>query len=130
MQAERRLIEAGHGPAPASTAVPWRRILRQPDSLVSLVMYFCYNFNLNIYIDWFPTYLQDLAAFSLAQMGFYASLPLLAGTVGDLAGGWFSDLVLKRTGNVKRSRRVVAITGISAVHDRNDTGDFRARPEA
>ena len=34
------------------------------------------------------------------QMGFYASLPLLAGTVGDLPGGWISDLVLA-PGNVK-----------------------------
>jgi sugar phosphate permease len=44
-------------------------------------------------------------------MGFYASLPLLAGTVGDLAGGWLSDIALRRTGDVKRSRRFVSIAG-------------------
>jgi MFS family permease len=44
-------------------------------------------------------------------MGFYASLPLLAGVVGDVCGGWFSDLALKRTGNLKLARRIVAIPG-------------------
>ncbi len=38
-------------------------------------------------------------------------MPLLAGTVGDLAGGWLSDGMVRATGNVKRSRRVVAVGG-------------------
>ena len=74
-------------------------------------MYFCYNFNLNVYNDWFPTYLHDSRGMTLAKMGLYASLPLFAGTLGDLAGGSFSDLVLKRTGNVNLARRWVAIAG-------------------
>jgi len=75
------------------------------------LMYFCYNFNLNVYNDWFPTYLHDSRGMTLAKMGFYASLPLFAGTLGDLAGGWFSDHVLRRTGNVNLARRWVAIAG-------------------
>jgi sugar phosphate permease len=74
-------------------------------------MYFCYNFNLNVYQDWFPTYLHDSRGMNLAKMGLYASLPLFAGTLGDLAGGWFSDIVLKHTGNVNLARRWVAIAG-------------------
>lgn len=74
-------------------------------------MYFCYNFNLNVYNDWFPTYLHDSRGMTLARMGLYASLPLFAGTLGDLAGGSFSDLVLKRTGNINLARRWVAIAG-------------------
>ena len=74
-------------------------------------MYFCYNFNLNVYNDWFPTYLHDARGMTLAKMGFYASLPLLAGVLGDLAGGSASDRVLKFTGNVNFSRRWVAIAG-------------------
>jgi sugar phosphate permease len=49
--------------------------------------------------------------FELQQMGLYASLPLLAGVAGDICGGWFSDLALKRSGNLKLARRVVAIPG-------------------
>ena len=48
-------------------------------------MYFCYNFNLNVYQDWFPTYLHDSRGMTLAKMGICATLPLFAGTLGDLA---------------------------------------------
>jgi sugar phosphate permease len=84
---------------------------------VLAVMYFFYNYNLNVYNDWFPTYLQQSKGMTLAQMGFYASLPLLAGTIGDLAGGWFSDIVLRHTSNPNLARRWVAIAGflLSAV---------------
>jgi MFS family permease len=44
-------------------------------------------------------------------MGLFASLPLLAGTLGDLFGGWLSDLLARRSGNLKQARRSVAIAG-------------------
>jgi sugar phosphate permease len=74
-------------------------------------MYFCYQYALSVYLDWFPTYLKEGRGFSLMEMGFYASLPLLAGTAGDLVGGWFSDHLLRRTGDLARSRRLVGIVG-------------------
>ena len=107
-QAERDLIGSGRK---RSTDIPWRRILSHSNLWILAVMYFCYNFNLNVYNDWFPTYLHDSRGMTLAKMGIYASLPLFAGTLGDLAGGSFSDLVLKRTGNVNLARRWVAIGG-------------------
>jgi sugar phosphate permease len=91
--------------------VPWRQILSHGNLWVLAVMYFFYNYNLNVYNDWFPIYLRQAKGMTLAQMGFYASLPLLAGVVGDLSGGWFSDHVLRRTGNVNLARRWVAIAG-------------------
>lgn len=107
-EAERELIGTARK---RSTDVPWAKILAQGNIWVLSVMYFCYNFNLNVYQDWFPTYLHDARGMTLAKMGFYASLPLLAGTVGDVAGGWFSDHVLKRLGNAAAARRWVAIAG-------------------
>jgi sugar phosphate permease len=106
--AERELIGGGRK-RPGS--VPWRQILRHGNLWVLAAMYFCYNFNLNVYNDWFPTYLHDARGMTLAKMGIYASLPLFAGTLGDLAGGWFSDHVLRRTSNVNLARRWVAIAG-------------------
>ena len=107
-QAERDLIGAQRK---RSVHVPWRRILSHGNLWILAAMYFCYNFNLNVYQDWFPTYLHDSRGMTLAKMGLYASLPLFAGTLGDLAGGSFSDKVLKRTGNVNLARRWVAIAG-------------------
>src|SRR5580700_2095324 len=108
--AERELIGSGRK---RSTEIPWRSILSHGNLWILAVMYFCYNFNLNVYQDWFPTYLHDSRGMTLARMGFYATLPLFAGTLGDLAGGWFSDGVLKRTGNVNLARRWVAIAGFA-----------------
>ena len=109
-QAERDLIGSGRK---RSTEIPWRKILSHSNLWILAVMYFCYNFNLNVYNDWFPTYLHDSRGMTLAKMGLYASMPLFAGTLGDLAGGWFSDIVLKRTGNVNLARRWVAIAGFA-----------------
>jgi sugar phosphate permease len=74
-------------------------------------MYFCYQYGLVVYLDWFPTYLKESRGLSLAQMGFYSSLPLFAGVVGDLAGGWLTDLLFRRTNNIRLSRRIVGIGG-------------------
>jgi sugar phosphate permease len=106
--AERDLIGSGRK---RSDHVPWRQILSHGNLWILAVMYFCYNFNLNVYQDWFPTYLHDARGMTLAKMGFYASLPLLAGVLGDLAGGWSSDMVLRATGKVNLARRWVAIPG-------------------
>jgi len=109
-QAERELI-AGGIKRKGTGSVPWRQILSHGNLWVLSVMYFFYNYNLNVYQDWFPTYLRQSKGMTLAQMGIYASLPLTAGVIGDLAGGWFSDSVLRRTGNVNLARRWVAIAG-------------------
>ncbi|HEX4277646.1 MAG TPA: MFS transporter [Bryobacteraceae bacterium] len=107
-QAERDFIGSGRK---RSNEVPWRKILSHGNLWILAVMYFCYNFNLNVYQDWFPTYLHDSRGMTLAKMGLYASLPLLAGTLGDITGGWFSDRVLAWTSNVNLARRWVAIAG-------------------
>lgn len=109
-EAERELIGGGikrKGTGP----VPWRQILSHGNLWVLAVMYFFYNYNLNVYQDWYATYLRQAKGMTLAQMGVYASLPLMAGVIGDLAGGWFSDIVLRRSGNVKLARRWPAIAG-------------------
>ena len=110
--AERDLIRSGTtGARLVGARVPWRKILSSSGLWYLAAMYFCYNYCLATYLDWFPTYLHQYRGYDLKRMGFYASLPLLAGTVGDLAGGWLSDVLLRRTMNVKRSRRVVAVGG-------------------
>jgi sugar phosphate permease len=109
---ERRLIEDSIGIRGAGVhAVPWRRILRSPSLWTLSLMYFCYGYSIDIYLDWFPKYLNEHRGFNLTQMGVYASLPLLAGAAGDLLGGTVSDRCAKRFGNLRIARRVVALAG-------------------
>lgn len=108
---ERALIEGALGTGPARAKVPWRRLLRQPQLWTLSAMYFCYAYCINIFLTWFPKYLHDARGYDLAVMGLFASLPLMAGVVGDLAGGWTSDLLVKRGAGLKMARRVVAVIG-------------------
>jgi len=109
---ERELIVKSSVPSKTvAIGVPWREILASRTLWFLSLMYFCYNYSLATYLDWFPTYLNSYRGYSLKEMGVYASLPLFAGTVGDLAGGWISDAWLRWTGNVARSRRIVAVFG-------------------
>ena len=110
--AERRLIEESVGIRKSGVRkVPWRSILRSPSLWTLSLMYFCYGYSIDIYLDWFPKYLNEHRGFDLKQMGVYASLPLLAGAAGDLLGGSTSDRWAKRFGNLKVARRGVAIAG-------------------
>ncbi|MEO5923417.1 MAG: MFS transporter [Bryobacteraceae bacterium] len=110
--AELDLIHSGGAVRKSGIAsVPWKQILSSPTMWFLCPMYFCYNYSLQVYIVWYPTYLRESRGMTLTEMGFYASLPLLAGTAGDLLGGWCSDIVLKRTKNLNVARRWVAIAG-------------------
>ena len=109
---ERRLIEDSVGVRHASArVVPWRAILRSPSLWTLSLMYFCYGYSIDIYLDWFPKYLNDHRGFNLTQMGMYASLPLLAGAAGDFLGGSVSDRCARRFGNLKVARRAVILVG-------------------
>ena len=109
---ERSLIENAIGPPPGrAISVPWSRILRSPSLWTLSLMYFCYGYSIDIYLDWFPKYLNDHRGFNLTQMGLYASLPLLAGAAGDLLGGTVSDRLARHLHNLTFARRIVAVFG-------------------
>jgi sugar phosphate permease len=115
-EAERTMIAEALGPQASSgdrMPVPWRQLLTNPQLWLISAMYFCYAYSINIFLTWFPKYLTDVRDFNILQMGFFASLPLMAGVVGDVAGGWISDRLITRTGRVTMARRVVAIVGFT-----------------
>lgn len=94
-----------------SRSVPWWRILRSSQMWVLSSMYFCYGYILGVYLVWFPKYLNAHRGFNLTQMGFYSSLVLLAGTVGDVSGGSLSDFWAKKSSDLKTARRMVGSGG-------------------
>jgi sugar phosphate permease len=93
--------------------VPWGQILSNPQTWLLSAMYFCYGYDIGVFLSWFPKYLNAARGFDLTQMGLFASLPLFAGLVGDVLGGMTSDHILKRTGNLKFARRIVSVVGFS-----------------
>jgi len=93
-------------------AVPWNVLLRHPNMWALMCAYFTYLYCLWIFLTWLPSYLVSYRGFTLLKMGFYASLPLGAGVLGDAFGGWLTDFLLVKTGKIKFARRSVAIMGM------------------
>lgn len=91
--------------------VPWRRIVASSNMRLICGMYFCYAYCVWMYLTWFPTYLLEARHFSMKQMGVVHTAVLAAATLGDLAGGWLSDWLARKTGSLRWARRSVAITG-------------------
>jgi sugar phosphate permease len=98
-------------PAVNRLATPWKQILLSPNMWFISLAYFCFFFGTNFYLTWYPTYLREHLHMSIRSLGIWGSLPLLAGMVGDVAGGSLSDMIFKSTGNAKLARRVVAAPG-------------------
>jgi sugar phosphate permease len=114
-EAEREKIEAALGKPKARQPIPWKLILSSRQMWTLAAMYFCYGYCLNMFLAWYPKYLDAARGYTLAEMGFFASLPLAAGVVGDILGGVISDAIIHRTGRIKFARQSVAITGFLIV---------------
>jgi len=111
-EGELEKIEAALGNRTGSRkSVPWKQLLANRTIWLLSAMYFCYGYSIVTFLAWFPKYLSDARGLELVEMGLYASAPLAAGVLGDLAGGWLSDGYLKRTGDLKMARRVIAVAG-------------------
>src|SRR6478735_1880773 len=113
--AERARIEAALGKPKARQPIPWKLILRSRQMWTLAAMYFCYGYCLNMFLAWYPKYLDSARGYTLKEMGFFASLPLAAGVIGDILGGVISDAIIHRTGRIKFARQSVAITGFLIV---------------
>jgi ACS family D-galactonate transporter-like MFS transporter len=46
------------------------------------------------------------------KVGFYAVLPFIAASVGVMAGGYLSDLLLRRTGSANVARKLPMVAGL------------------
>jgi sugar phosphate permease len=89
-------------------AVPWKTIFGSPNMWYIAAGYSCFFYGTYFFLTWFPTYLLEYRHLSIKSLGIVASFPLLAGMVGDIAGGSLTDRVYKKTGKLKFARRIVA----------------------
>src|SRR3984957_6585289 len=89
-------------------APPWKVIFRSANMWYIAAGYCCFYYGTYFFMTWFPTYLLEYRHLSLKSVGTMASLPLVAGMVGDIVGGTLTDAIYRKTGKLKFSRRVVA----------------------
>jgi MFS family permease len=100
-------------PRPANTkpVVPWGPLVARmwPVTLT----YFCYGWSLWLYLNWLPLFFKNNYNLDIKNSALFASGVFFAGVVGDSLGGVLSDLLLKRTGNIRLARLSVTVLGFA-----------------
>jgi ACS family glucarate transporter-like MFS transporter len=79
---------------------------------IAMGQYFASNFTFFFCLTWLFPYLQRTYQLEALRAGFLASAPLLAGAMGNWAGGLMVDALFRR-GSPIASRRLTAILGFS-----------------
>ena len=104
----------GTGPVTASP-VPWGVLLRRREAWGIIIARFFGDPIWWLYVNWMPLYLADARGFDLKQLKATGWVPYVAAALGALAGGWFSGWMLRRTGDVNRSRKLAISLGTVAM---------------
>lgn len=81
----------GDGTAHATSAVNFRRMIADRNILLYFAILFTFDIGYWGITTWLPTYLVRARGYSMAMMGWIATLPLLASIPGTLLGGWIAD---------------------------------------
>lgn len=67
------------------------------------------------FLAWYPSYLVTTFGLSVSEAAAASAPPAIAGFVGGLCVGFFSDYVLTRTGNMTLARKLPIYIGMSLV---------------
>lgn len=113
-QAELQMIRAGrHDIEAGHKHVPWGRLLTSVNLWAVCLMYFCASYGWYFNITYLPRFLEQQHGVSPdSSLGaVYKGGPLWLGAVACLAGGFLTDRVIRRTGNLKWGRRIFGIMG-------------------
>ena len=96
-------------PPPASTVTSsqpaWRPLFKRIAPVT--VVYFCYGWNLWLFLSWIPQYFLHSYNLDLKQSALFSSSVFFAGVVGDTLGGVITDRLLRRTGSLRIARSVM-----------------------
>lgn len=88
--------------------------LKKPIILVTAFAFFCYNYILFFFLSWFPSYLVQAHGLNIKEMSITTVIPWIVGFVGLALGGVISDTILRITGKLLLSRKIVLVVCLLA----------------
>lgn len=103
---------------PGSGAIPFLAILKNKEARVFIVIRFLLDPVMYFIMFWAPKYLNEQRGVSFEAIGKLFWIPFLGLGLSNIAGGWVSDKLLKRSASVNAARKTVmggaALVTISA----------------
>ncbi len=114
-RAERKLIAAGRPLTPDQPGpVPWSRMVGSLNVWSLCLMYGFTGFSGNFFTNMLPLYLSEHRHLPSdgAAWRWLSALPLAAGSLACILGGFASDWAIRRWGNRKWGRRYVGLLGL------------------
>jgi MFS family permease len=96
-------------PPPEPRPVPWGPLFKKIAPVTAVD--FCYGWTLWVYLTWLPSFLAASYHLPMKKFVWFSTGVMLAGVIGDTAGGLLSDTLLVRTGNLKFARRLNLVVG-------------------
>nr|WP_176079905.1 MFS transporter [Paraburkholderia tropica] len=116
--AELEYIVSGGGlPTMSDSARPivWSEVRSMVASRMMIGIYigqFCLTSITWFFLTWFPTYLIEAKGMSMLKVGIAAAIPAIAGCIGGLLGGTWSDWMLKHGFSLTAARKTPIIFGL------------------
>jgi MFS family permease len=93
-----------------SATVPWWQLAKRIAPVTAVD--FCYGWTLWVFLTWLPSFFLKSFGLDLAHSALFSGGVLLGGVAGDWVGGFVSDRIYRRTGNLEFARRNVIIVGM------------------
>ena len=94
------------------SSLPFLTILKSKNMWLAMGQYVSSNFTFYFTLSWMYPYLKDRFELGGVEAGFYSSVPLIAGAMGNWFSGFLVDWLYKKT-NLAFSRRLPAIIGFA-----------------
>jgi len=92
---------------PVSEHQGWGPVLRSPRVWALTISYTLWVYNMWLMASWLPSYLVKGRGFSVGEMGMLGGAITGAALVGTVAGGWLSDMLLRRGFGANVARKTV-----------------------
>lgn len=97
------------GPEQVRVKIPVLELLRNRTVLGLVLCKFFQDYLFYLFVTWLPGYLVLGRGFSILKMGWYGSLPWIAGFIAQPLAGWISDRLIHRGVTITFSRKSVII---------------------
>lgn len=89
--------------------IPWSELLRSRTVLGLVLCKFFQDYLFYLFVTWLPAYLILGRGFTVMKMGWYASLPWIAGAIAQPLTGALSDWLIRRGVSITLSRKSIII---------------------